>query len=37
MNLWSNIYTYGLTLEEIEWVRRTLLFRLHLPKDLKGS
>ena len=32
MNLWSNIYTYGLTLEEIEWVRRTFVtdFGYHL-------
>ena len=25
MNLWSNIYTYGLTPEETEWVRRTFV------------
>ena len=25
MNLWSNIYTYGLTPEEMEWVRRTFV------------
>lgn len=32
MNLWSNIYTYGLTLEEMEWVRRTFVtdFGYHL-------
>ena len=32
MNLWSNIYTYGLTPEEIEWVRRTFVtdFGYHL-------
>lgn len=32
MNLWSNIYTYGLTPEEIEWVRRTFVtdFGFHL-------
>lgn len=32
MNLWSNIYTYGLTPEETEWVRRTFVtdFGYHL-------
>ena len=32
MKLWSNIYTYGLTPEEIEWVRRTFVtdFGYHL-------
>ena len=32
MNLWSNIYTYGLTPEEMEWVRRTFVtdFGYHL-------
>ena len=32
MNLLSNIYTYGLTPEEIEWVRRTFVtdFGYHL-------
>ena len=32
MNLWSNIYTHGLTPEEIEWVRRTFVtdFGYHL-------
>ena len=32
MNLWSNIYTYGLTPEEMELVRRTFVtdFGYHL-------
>ena len=32
MNLWSNIYTYGLTPEETEWVRKTFVtdFGYHL-------
>ena len=32
MNLWSNIYTYRLTPEEMEWVRRTFVtdFGFHL-------
>lgn len=32
MNLWSNIYTYGLTPEETEWVCRTFVtdFGYHL-------
>ena len=32
MNLWSNIYTYRLTPEETEWVRRTFVtdFGFHL-------
>jgi len=32
MNLWSNIYTYGLTPEEMEWVCRTFVtdFGYHL-------
>ena len=32
MNLWSNIYTYGLTPEETEWVRSIFVtdFGYHL-------